>query len=545
MKRVWCLYRVSTEKQLYKDNKGEADIPTQKRACFNFILNKPDWKIEKEISAKGISGWKIETKNRDDLTEIKKGAEDKAFDILLVFMFDRIGRREDETPFVVEFLINNGIEVWSVEEGRQDIKTHTDKLMNYITFWNSSGESLKISERVKNAYATHNEAGRYISGQPPYGYEIYDTEIPHPKIKNKTLLGLRINQEESEMIKIIFNLYVNKGMGGLRISEYLNNETQYKRRNNKHFTGEQINKIIRNPIYIGCKPYNKEGKPKSEWKLQDYNSEWQIIAEDIWNNAQKLADKRKNKRIYEPLPTNSQLLLSGLVFCKYCGNKLSVSHNHRQYITKSGEIHKNIMRRYNCQNANYKHNKDTHECTMFGGKKYDEESVSIIKDFISNLNKILWKNQINENDNQLSKEKRKELKKIQNKKKDIILEYEILKKELPKVLLGQSKFSENMISELINNKENELEEIDHQLINLENDLENYKKDIDKFYELREDTNDWLERFDNADHDTKKMMIARYVEKIYLGKNEVDIKIDQSILSLYELFGGVFICKLSG
>lgn len=41
------------------------------------------------------------------------------FDILLVFMFDRLGRIENETPFVLEWFAKHGIEVWSVNEGQQ------------------------------------------------------------------------------------------------------------------------------------------------------------------------------------------------------------------------------------------------------------------------------------------------------------------------------------------------------------------------------------------------------------------------------------------
>lgn len=34
---------------------------------------------------------------------LKEGALNKEFDVLLVFMFDRLGRREDETPVMVNF----------------------------------------------------------------------------------------------------------------------------------------------------------------------------------------------------------------------------------------------------------------------------------------------------------------------------------------------------------------------------------------------------------------------------------------------------------
>ena len=39
------------------------------------------------------------------------------FDILLVFMFDRLGRKDDETPFAVEWFVKQNIEVWSAMEG--------------------------------------------------------------------------------------------------------------------------------------------------------------------------------------------------------------------------------------------------------------------------------------------------------------------------------------------------------------------------------------------------------------------------------------------
>ena len=62
-------------------------------------------------------------------------------------MFDRIGRIDDETPFVVEWFVRQGIRVWSVNEGEQRFESHVDKLMNYIRFWQASGESEKTSLR--------------------------------------------------------------------------------------------------------------------------------------------------------------------------------------------------------------------------------------------------------------------------------------------------------------------------------------------------------------------------------------------------------------
>ena len=147
MKRVICLYRDSTVGQVDHD-----DIPMQKLACREYAKTHPDWEIVDEISEKGVSGYKVSTNARDAIVEIKRRAAQHQFDVLLVFMFDRLGRREDETPFVVQWFVQQGIEVWSTKEGEQRFDTHVDKLLNYIRFWQASGESEKTAIRVRTKH---------------------------------------------------------------------------------------------------------------------------------------------------------------------------------------------------------------------------------------------------------------------------------------------------------------------------------------------------------------------------------------------------------
>ena len=106
--RVYCLYRVSTSKQVDHDENNQADIPMQRKACREFA-EKMGWVIVGEEQETGVSGYKISANNRDKLQLIKKYAEQGKFDILLVFMFDRLGRKSDETPFVVEWFVKKGI----------------------------------------------------------------------------------------------------------------------------------------------------------------------------------------------------------------------------------------------------------------------------------------------------------------------------------------------------------------------------------------------------------------------------------------------------
>ena len=85
-------------------------------------------------------------------------------------MFDRIGRIDSETPFVVEWFVKQGIQVWSTQEGQQKFEDQTDKLMNYIRFWQANRESQKTSMRLKTRMAQLTEAGIYHGGTVPCGF---------------------------------------------------------------------------------------------------------------------------------------------------------------------------------------------------------------------------------------------------------------------------------------------------------------------------------------------------------------------------------------
>ena len=67
MKRVVCLYRVSTVGQVDHD-----DIPMQRIACRDYAATHPDWEIVEEISEKGVSGYKVAASDRDAIVEINR-----------------------------------------------------------------------------------------------------------------------------------------------------------------------------------------------------------------------------------------------------------------------------------------------------------------------------------------------------------------------------------------------------------------------------------------------------------------------------------------
>ena len=204
--RVDCLYRVSTTKQVDHDEQNQADIPVQRKACREFAA-KMGWTIVHEEQENGVSGYKVSANDRDKLQLLKERAEQGKFDILLVFMFDRLVRKSDETPFVVEWFVQNGIEVWSAEEGQQRFDNHVDKLMNYLRFWQASGESEKTSIRIRNKMQQMASTGLYMGGPVKFGYRLVESGTVNRK--GQPVKRYELDPAEREVLQLIDDMTVH------------------------------------------------------------------------------------------------------------------------------------------------------------------------------------------------------------------------------------------------------------------------------------------------------------------------------------------------
>ena len=69
------------------------------------------------------------------LQRIREAAERGEFDIFQVFMYDRLGRNLNETPFIAKWFTKKGIHVWSVYEGEIIDAVDAERMLDYIRFW--------------------------------------------------------------------------------------------------------------------------------------------------------------------------------------------------------------------------------------------------------------------------------------------------------------------------------------------------------------------------------------------------------------------------
>ena len=118
----------------------------------------------------------------------------------------------------MEWFVRNGIEVWSAEEGQQRFDSHVDKLMNYIRYWQASGESIKTSIRTKTRLAQIVQEGRFRGGIVPFGYRL--EKQGRLNKKGHEVYEIIVDDTEAAVIRTIFDKYVHEGYGAQRLSRY-------------------------------------------------------------------------------------------------------------------------------------------------------------------------------------------------------------------------------------------------------------------------------------------------------------------------------------
>lgn len=524
--RVCCLYRVSTDKQVDYSNGNEADIPMQRKACHRFA-EKMGWNIIFEEQEDGVSGHKVRAENRDKIQLIKDLARKKQFDILLVFMFDRIGRIADETPFVVEWFVKNGIAVWSTQEGEQRFDNHTDKLLNYIRFWQADGESEKTSIRTKTSLRQMVEEGHFKGGSPAYGYDLVKSGRFNKR--KHELYDLKINESEAAVVRLIFDKYTNEGYGTWRIANCLN-ENGYRARSGKCWHQASIRGILSNLTYTGVL--------RSADARSPLLPELQIIKPEQFKTAADIFKSRAKKRSENPtvpLNTKGKSLLAGNVFCGHCGARLTLTTNGRYRKRKDGSVDKTPRIRYVCYGKTRKQT-DCDGQTGYTMSKLDGIVEQVIKNIFGTMKGIPKSKIVSARYKKEISDKKRRLTDTEQAYNKALQKLNLLKAEVVKCLQGESSFSKDILSELITDAENKCNELAQLSEAIKTELKQSEQLQTELCKRYDEIISWSDLYDSATIEAKKMIVNSMIKRIdvfrdYKLKIEFDFDIKQFFLGI--------------
>lgn len=172
------------------------------------------------------------------------------------------------------------------------------------------------------------QRGNFIGQHAPYGYR--KIVIPEGKKKCHTL---EIEPAEADVVRMVFDMYVNQDMGRVNIAHRLN-ELGVPTRTGALWAQDTIKRMLDNEHYIGKVRWNwrktvtvvedgeiKKTRPQSkvgEYLLYDGKHE-AIISDELFQAA--LEKKGRNHRA--KAKTKIRNPLAGLLFCQ-CGRAMSL-----------------------------------------------------------------------------------------------------------------------------------------------------------------------------------------------------------------------------
>ena len=122
--------------------------------------------------------------------------------------------------------------------------------------------SIQYSVKVKKGAENKIKKGEW-NGKSPYGYDLVNSHLV-------------INEEEANIIRLVYDLYLTKSWGFEKICNYLNSEQTQKPRKSKHWSKTSIHCFLKNPVYTGVTIYNRRA-PVRSGKKYNLESQWLVV----------------------------------------------------------------------------------------------------------------------------------------------------------------------------------------------------------------------------------------------------------------------------
>lgn len=439
-----CFYaRVSTDKdeQLHS-------LSAQISFFNDYISKVPNWEFVGSYVDEGISGTSV--KKREEFLRMTHDAKRHKFDLILTKEISRFSRSTLDSIKYTQELLSNGVGVYFLNDNINTILPDSELRLTMMSSI-AQDEVRRLSERVSFGMRRSIDNGVVLGCSNIYGY-----------VKDKGKLV--IDEEQAEMIKIIFDRYANTTDGLSKVSRYLFS-LGYKSRTGKRIDTTILTRIIENPKYKGyycghkskVLDYRTKKKKKlneSDWIIyKDYDNIPPIVSEELWERAniklKQRQDSFTNRAINKAVFQN-RYTYSGKI---YCG-----CHNLTYHRSSAGKRKNNPV--WECQVYRKESLKGCSNPRVF-----ESELDVVFKDMFNKLFKIrnnifdeivgVCKNYLETTNNEIEIKNLESKILLLNNKKDKLLEL-VMEEYLEKV---DYKKQVDLINEDLNIYQNKIDEL--------------------------------------------------------------------------------------
>lgn len=306
--KIAAYCRVSTEKD------EQLDSLEHQKEFFNEYAKKNGHELVRLYADEGISGTSL--KKRDEFVRLMCDAKLGLFDIVVVKDVSRLARNTVDFLQSIRTLKSFGVNTLFLTANMDSLGESEFVLTLFGAM--AQEESANLSKRVKFGKKINAKKGRVP--QRIFGYD---------RIDNFTLA---INPKEAKVVREIYRLYLEDGLGCRTISISLN-KAGYKTKYGCEWNARAVRRVLTNSIYCGHYVNNKfeiedyltgkQVKIPQEQHFHHERPEWAIITLDVFAKAQEQLDERRSKynsgEPFRGARYSSKYLFSTLIKCEHCG----------------------------------------------------------------------------------------------------------------------------------------------------------------------------------------------------------------------------------
>ena len=305
MKRVFLYIRVSTQEQAQEGY----SVGEQKERLVAYC-KAHDWLIVEIYVDPGYSGSNL---NRPGIQKLI--TDIKGCDIVLVYKLDRLSRSQRDTLYLIEdVFLPNKADFVSVQESF-DTSTPFGKAMIGLLAVFAQLEREQIKERTKMGRGYNYENGKLV-----------------------------INPYEAEQVRKIYEWYIaGESLAG--ITKRLH-EAGYTNRYGSWNSWTSVRNVLSNETYTGQLHFGD---------IVVENAHEAVISKEQFRMVQIIHTKRQEK--YGATAFQSKYLLTGMLFCGYCGaryyKRIAGKYSYYTCYSRSKQA-KKMVKDPHCKNRNWK-----------------------------------------------------------------------------------------------------------------------------------------------------------------------------------------------
>lgn len=345
------------------ENSGKNDdgdsIENQTGICQEYVEARPYLNLYGVYSDNGEKGWKFD---RPEFTRLMDDVRSGRVNCIVVKDLSRFGRDYIETgnylekifPFLgVRFIsITDNFDSFTCDDAEGALMVPLKNMVNDVY-------AKDISRKIITSFRHRQETGDFLPGNPPYGY-----------VKSKTRqYRYDVDEEVAPYIRMLFE-WKAAGVSHAEMARRLNEMgavTPAMRKielgiwhaeKYRHtvWGGRTLIDILTNPVYTGALVYGKIPKalymgirghrvPKEEWRILDGMHE-PIVSKELFDKVQEIFDGNR-KTAHERYDANAgnregvENRFKGKIICADCGKNM-------RYARGYSKKHKRMYGNYTC-----------------------------------------------------------------------------------------------------------------------------------------------------------------------------------------------------